>query len=47
MAPIDLSELADGREDLNVVLRSGDVVHVPRAGPSMSGARSNAPDRFC
>lgn len=32
MAPIDLSELADGREDLNIPLRSGDVVHVPRAG---------------
>src|SRR5882724_571111 len=32
MAPIDLSDLADGREELNVALRSGDVVHVPRAG---------------
>ena len=24
MAPIDLSELADGREDLNVALRAGE-----------------------
>jgi polysaccharide biosynthesis/export protein len=32
MAPIDISELADGREDLNIPLRAGDVVHVPRAG---------------
>jgi polysaccharide export outer membrane protein len=32
MAPIDLTELADGREDLNIELRAGDVVHVPRAG---------------
>ena len=32
MAPIDLTELADGREDLNIDLRAGDVVHVPRAG---------------
>jgi polysaccharide export outer membrane protein len=32
MTPIDLSELADGRDELNVSLRPGDVIHVPRAG---------------
>ncbi|MGH7396030.1 MAG: polysaccharide biosynthesis/export family protein [Candidatus Rokuibacteriota bacterium] len=32
MTSIDLSALADGREELNVPLQSGDVVHVPRAG---------------
>lgn len=32
MTPIDLSALADGREELNVTLQPGDVVHVPRAG---------------
>ncbi|MGH7349613.1 MAG: SLBB domain-containing protein, partial [Candidatus Rokuibacteriota bacterium] len=32
MTPIDLSALADGREELNVPLQSGDVVHVPRTG---------------
>jgi polysaccharide export outer membrane protein len=32
VTPIDLSELAGGREELNVELQSGDVVQVPRAG---------------
>ncbi len=32
MTPIDLAAIADGREELNVILQPGDVVHVPRAG---------------
>lgn len=32
MTPIDLAAIADGREELNVMLQPGDVVHVPRAG---------------
>jgi polysaccharide export outer membrane protein len=32
MTPIDLSALAEGRDELNIPLQSGDVVHVPRAG---------------
>jgi len=46
MAPIDLSELADGREDLNVQLRSGDVVHVPRAGSVYVGGSVERPGSF-
>jgi polysaccharide export outer membrane protein len=46
MAPIDLSELADGREDLNVLLRSGDVVHVPRAGSVYVGGSVERPGSF-
>ena len=46
MAPIDLSELADGREDLNVALRSGDVVHVPRAGSVYVGGSVERPGSF-
>jgi polysaccharide biosynthesis/export protein len=46
MAPIDLSELADGREDLNVALRSGDVVHVPRAGSVYVGGTVERPGSF-
>jgi polysaccharide export outer membrane protein len=30
--PIDLEALARGREELNVTLEAGDVIHVPRAG---------------
>ena len=43
MAPIDLSELADGREDLNVALRSGDVVNVPRVGSIYVGGSVEKP----
>jgi polysaccharide export outer membrane protein len=32
MAAIDLEALADGKEELNVALEPGDVIHVPRAG---------------
>jgi polysaccharide export outer membrane protein len=46
MAPIDLTELADGREDLNVELRSGDVVHVPRAGSVYVGGLVERPGSF-
>jgi polysaccharide export outer membrane protein len=46
MAPIDLSELADGREDLNVALRAGDVVHVPRAGSVYIGGSVERPGSF-
>jgi len=46
MVPIDLSELADGREDLNVVLRSGDVVNVPRAGSIYVGGSVDKPGSF-
>lgn len=46
MAPIDLSELADGRADLNIVLRSGDVVDVPRAGSVYVGGSVERPGSF-
>ena len=46
MAPIDLSELADGREDLNIALRSGDVVDVPRAGSVYVGGSVERPGSF-
>lgn len=32
MVPIDLEQLAAGRDELNVALDAGDVIHVPRAG---------------
>ncbi len=32
MVPIDLDQLAAGRDELNVPLEAGDVIHVPRAG---------------
>ncbi len=46
MTPIDLTELADGREDLNIALRSGDVVHVPRAGSVYVGGTVERPGSF-
>jgi polysaccharide export outer membrane protein len=46
MTPIDLSALADGREDLNIPLRSGDVVHVPRAGSFYVGGSVEHPGSF-
>lgn len=46
MAPIDLTELADGREDLNIALRAGDVVHVPRAGSVYVGGSVERPGSF-
>jgi polysaccharide export outer membrane protein len=46
MAPIDVSELADGREDLNIELRAGDVVNVPRAGSVYVGGSVERPGSF-
>ncbi len=46
MAPIDLSELADGREDLNIQLQAGDVVNVPRAGSVYVGGSVERPGSF-
>jgi polysaccharide biosynthesis/export protein len=46
MAPIDLSELAAGRGDLNIALRSGDVVDVPRAGSVYVGGSVEKPGSF-
>lgn len=46
MAPIDLSDLADGREDLNVQLQAGDVVNVPRAGSVYVGGSVERPGSF-
>jgi polysaccharide biosynthesis/export protein len=46
MAPIDLTELADGREDLNVPLQAGDVVNVPRAGSVYVGGSVERPGSF-
>jgi polysaccharide export outer membrane protein len=46
MAPIDLSELADGREDLNIRLQAGDVVNVPRAGSVYVGGSVERPGSF-
>ena len=46
MAPIDLAELAGGREDLNIALRPGDVIHVPRAGSFYVGGSVEHPGSF-
>jgi polysaccharide export outer membrane protein len=46
MAPIDLAELADGRDDLNIALRPGDVIHVPRAGSFYVGGSVEHPGSF-
>jgi polysaccharide export outer membrane protein len=46
MAPIDLTELADGRDDLNVPLQAGDVVNVPRAGSVYVGGSVERPGSF-
>ncbi len=46
MAPIDLAELADGREDVNIELRAGDVVNVPRAGSVYVGGSVEKPGSF-
>ena len=46
MAPIDLSELADGREELNIQLQAGDVVNVPRAGSIYVGGSVERPGSF-
>jgi len=43
MVPIDLQELADGRDELNIPLRPGDVIHVPRAGSFYVGGSVEHP----
>jgi polysaccharide export outer membrane protein len=43
MVRIDLDALADGREELNVALQPGDVVHVPRAGSVYVGGSVERP----
>jgi polysaccharide export outer membrane protein len=46
MAPIDLAELTSGREELNIPLRPGDVIHVPRAGSFYVGGSVEHPGSF-
>jgi polysaccharide export outer membrane protein len=46
MLPIDLSELADGRDELNIPLRPGDVIYVPRAGSFYVGGSVERPGSF-
>ena len=46
MMPIDLSELADGRDELNIPLAPGDVIHVPRAGSFYVGGSVERPGSF-
>ena len=46
MMPIDLSELANGRDELNIQLRPGDVIHVPRAGSFYVGGYVERPGSF-
>jgi polysaccharide export outer membrane protein len=46
MVPIDLEQLAAGRDELNVPLEAGDVVHVPRAGSYYVGGSVERPGSF-
>jgi polysaccharide export outer membrane protein len=46
MAPIDLTQLADGRAELNIELQPGDVIHVPRAGSFYVGGSVERPGSF-
>jgi polysaccharide biosynthesis/export protein len=46
MMPIDLSELANGRVELNIPLRPGDVIYVPRAGSFYVGGSVERPGSF-
>ena len=46
MVPIDLLELADGRDELNIPLRPGDVIYVPRAGSFHVGGSVERPGSF-
>lgn len=41
--PIDLEALASGKEELNVALAAGDVIHVPRAGSVYVGGSVGRP----
>jgi polysaccharide biosynthesis/export protein len=46
MVSIDLEQLAAGRDDLNVPLDAGDVIHVPRAGSYYVGGSVERPGSF-
>lgn len=46
IAAIDLEALATGREELNVPLRAGDVIQVPRAGSYYVGGEVEEPGSF-
>lgn len=46
MVPIDLDQLAAGRDDFNVALEAGDVIHVPRAGSYYVGGSVERPGSF-
>ena len=46
MVPIDLEVLAGGRDELNVALEAGDVIHVPRAGSYYVGGSVERPGSF-
>jgi polysaccharide export outer membrane protein len=46
MVPIDLDMLVAGRDDLNVALEAGDVLHVPRAGSYYVGGSVERPGSF-
>jgi polysaccharide export outer membrane protein len=46
MIPIDLESVISDRKDLNMFLRSGDVIHVPRAGAYYVGGDVMKPGSF-
>jgi polysaccharide export outer membrane protein len=46
MIPIDLESVINDRKDLNLVLESGDVIHVPRAGAYYVGGDVMKPGSF-
>jgi polysaccharide export outer membrane protein len=46
MVPVDLEQLAAGRDELNVPLEAGDVIHVPRAGSFYVGGSVERPGSF-
>src|SRR5581483_11730863 len=46
MVPIDLDALARGRDELNIALEPGDVIHVPRAGSFYVGGSVEKPGSF-
>ena len=46
MTAIDLEALADGKEELNLPLQSGDVINLPRAGSYYVGGAVEKPGSF-
>lgn len=44
--PIDLDALTRGKDDLNVMLQAGDVIHVPRASSYYVGGQVERPGSF-